>query len=288
MGRRRNVNGAVWVKEELVLGHIGTLAGFARYDRYLNQDAIGYGLDASLTFSQFLTLYAGGSRSRRNPNYPELYWTDSTVTRVDPVEAEKHLMLEGGIRGTIGRWAGYELTLFERKVDRPILLTPMEKQFVFPGYTILNGNQLKTRGVEATVRLRIGFVFAEGTGSWIEQTEEDNGMREVYPRFFGHAGIYYWDTLLEEKLELKTGFRGRYLSSSRGELFNAETLSYVISDAQPTGSGYSVDFFLTAHIGDAYVHVMWENLSGAEYFATPFFPALDRALRFGISWEFLN
>jgi hypothetical protein len=180
------------------------------------------------------------------------------------------------------------MTLFERRVDSPILLTPMEKQFVFQGYTILNGSQLKTRGIEATLRLKIGFIYAEGTGGWIEQTEEDKGVREVYPKFFGHGGIYFWDTLLEGRLELKTGFRGRYLGSSRGELFNGETLSYVLSDAQSIGSGYSVDFFLTAHIGDAYIYAMWENLSEANYFATPFFPALDRALRIGVSWEFLN
>ncbi|MGB6647705.1 MAG: putative porin [Bacteroidota bacterium] len=288
LGRRRNVNGALWAKEELVLGEIGTVAGFARYDRFLNEDAIGYGLDASLTLAPFVTLYAGGSRSSRNPNYPELYWTDSTVTRVEPLEAEKHLLFEGGARGDIGGWAGYELTIFERKVDKPILLTPVEERFVFPGYTILNGTWLRTRGIEATLRLRIGFIYAEGTGGWIEQKEEGEGVRDVYPKFFGNGGIYFWDSLLEGRLELKTGFRGRYLASSRGELFNPETLYYVLSDAEPIGPGYSIDFFLTAHIGDAYVYAMWENLSGAQYFATPFFPALDRALRIGISWEFLN
>jgi len=289
LGRRRNVLGALWAKEELLLGRTATVAGYARYDRFLDDEAVGYGLDASVTLLPMLTLYAGGSRSRRNPAYPELYWADSTVTRVEPVEAETHLLLEAGVRGALGGGGGYELTLFERRVDNPILLTPMEERFIFPGYTILNGPRLRTRGIEATLRLRIGFLYAEGTGAWLEQKEEvQEEAREVYPKFFGHGGIYFWDTLLEERLELKTGFRAKYLASSRGELFNPETLAYVVSDGQPAGSGYSVDFFLAAHIGDAYVYALWENLSEAQYFATPFYPALDRTLRIGVSWEFLN
>jgi hypothetical protein len=45
---------------------------------------------------------------------------------------------------------------------------------------------------------------------------------------------------------------------------------------------------LTARIGEAYIHFVWENLLDSSLFATPYYPARDRALRFGVAWEFLN
>jgi outer membrane cobalamin receptor len=288
LGRRRDVDGALWAKEELTFGQDFTLAGFARYDRYLNENMLGYGLDVSVTLAPFLTLYGGGSRSQRGPNYPELYWTDSTVARIEPIEPETHQLIEGGARGIFGTWGEYRLSVYERRIHDPILFAPRDFESVFPAYTILNGNQSTTRGIEASIRVRVGFIYAEGTVAWLEQKAEEEGVREVYPKILGHGGLYYWDTLLGGKLELKTGIQGRYLASSRGELFNPRSLAYVINDSKPIASGYSIDFFLTAHIGDAYVHVMWENLTGSEYFSTPYYAALDRALKIGVFWEFLN
>ena len=87
---------------------------------------------------------------------------------------------------------------------------------------------------------------------------------------------------------MKSGFRGRYTSSQIGELFNPEILAYRDNSGKRIGRGGTLDFFLIAHIGDAYIHFMWENITNAQFFTTPYYPVLDRAIRFGVSWEFLN
>ena len=52
--------------------------------------------------------------------------------------------------------------------------------------------------------------------------------------------------------------------------------------------GGSVDFVLFAGIGDAVIHLIWENLLDRQYVMTTFYPMNDRALRFGLTWEFLD
>jgi hypothetical protein len=70
--------------------------------------------------------------------------------------------------------------------------------------------------------------------------------------------------------------------------FNPEVVAYVTGTNRSIGRGGVIDFLLIARIGDAYVHLTWENLTNVQYFSSPFYPVLDRAVRFGISWEFFN
>ena len=93
---------------------------------------------------------------------------------------------------------------------------------------------------------------------------------------------------MNAKLDLKIGFKGRYVSNSLGELFNPEVLAYVPNTGQHLGFGSSVDGFLIAGLGNAYIHLMWENLSNASYFITPFYPVFDRTIKFGVSWQFMD
>jgi hypothetical protein len=50
----------------------------------------------------------------------------------------------------------------------------------------------------------------------------------------------------------------------------------------------SVDFVLHAHLGDAFIHFVWENLTDAGYFMLPYYPDQDRQVRLGISWQFVD
>jgi hypothetical protein len=89
-------------------------------------------------------------------------------------------------------------------------------------------------------------------------------------------------------LELKAGVKGRFAFSHAGMLFNPEVIGYVPNGGTPISTNGSADLFLIAHLGDAYIHVMWENIAGIQYYGTPYYPGGERALRFGVSWEFRN
>jgi len=129
--------------------------------------------------------------------------------------------------------------------------------------------------------------YLEGTGTYMTQTSAGSNTR-LFPKVWANGGIYYWTTLLNDKLELKIGFKGRYRSSLLGAEFNPEVLAYVLGNGPELGQAASGDFFVTAHIGDAYIHLTWENLTNVPYYSTPFYPVLNREIRLGLSWEFLN
>jgi hypothetical protein len=87
---------------------------------------------------------------------------------------------------------------------------------------------------------------------------------------------------------LKVGFRGKFISAYDGMQYNPQTQQYTgrfATDGKAVGVG---DFVLLFHIGDAYVHFIFENLLSRKYYVTPVFPQLERTLRFGVNWTFLN
>jgi outer membrane cobalamin receptor len=288
LGHQRNVIGSLWSKEELLLDRL-TLAAFGRYDQYLKKSYAGIGADATIKVTEGLSLFAGGSLSRRMPTYQELFWTDSAVFRVAPIEAEKHMQFEAGTELTFPDKSYIRASYFHRTIEDAIQIMPYTTQAVhiFPSLVFTNVPSVATSGFEMKLGMRVWELYLEGTGTYMIQTS-GGFSTQLFPRIWANGGIYYWNTLLNNKLELKVGFRGRYQSSHVGAEFNPEVLAYVLSASPALGQAASGDFFVTAHIGDAYIHLMWENLTSAQYFSTPFYPVLERAVRVGVSWEFLN
>lgn len=288
IGRRRNVIGSIWAKEEFVLSEMVLLAAFGRYDRYLHKHGVGIGADATLKIGEAVSLFGGISRSKRFPTYQELYWNDSTVTRANAIRPETHYTAELGLRLRIVPEIDVRLAYFHRTVNDPIRLRQLGQRVIFPRIEFANGGKLATNGVEMKLLARLWVLTLEGTGMFLLQQDESGAMLDRSPRLSANGGIYYWQHLFNNNLNLKIGLRGRYLSGSRGEEFNPEVLAYVESIGPRLGYGSSIDGVLIAAIGNAYVQFMWENLTNARYYITPYYPVLDRAIKFGISWQFLD
>lgn len=287
LGRRRDVVSGIWGKNDFLLGDFLTVSGFGRYDHYLGTGYAGGGADARLDLFRDFTLFGGFSFARRVPNYLELYWADSTFTRSGEIRTEGHRVFEAGMEMRPGSGNSIRLTFFNRAVDNPILLLPGPETSVFPGANIVNGERISTYGIEAGLTYRVWYLLFEGCATYLIQHQGES-MLSRFPKLSARGGAYFRANLLEEKLELKAGFRGRYSSAFSGDVFNPEAIAYVTNAGPFVGMSSSVDFLLIAHIGDAYVHFAWENFASVKYFGTPYYPALDRVIRFGIKWEFLN
>jgi outer membrane cobalamin receptor len=288
LGRIRNVVGAVWGKEEIDPSGPLAVALYGRLDTYLRKQYAGAGADATLRVGPWLSLYGGASTSMRVPNYQELFWRDSTVVRTGAIVAEHHTVAEAGARistpggGTLG------LALFHRTVTDPVIFSPFGgTEFPFPGAVIANGPALATSGITAHIDIPVLSFLLQGNLEYLMQ-KSGGATLQAFPKFSGSGGIFFHRKLVNDKLELKTGFRGRFSLSYAGALFNPEITAYVDNPGRPVGTTASADFFLIGHIGDAYIHFIWENLANIRYYGTPFYPGPDRAIRFGISWEFLN
>lgn len=289
LGRRRNTIGSAWAKEELLPTDRLNVAAFGRLDKYLHQTYAGIGADATVNVMDGLSLFAGTAVSRRLPTYEELYWVDSTVSRVTPLHAEKHMQLEIGATLTLPEESFIRASYFHRTVDNAIQILPYATQSiaVFPPLAFTNVPRVVTNGVEVKLGMRLWVLYLEGVGNYVIQTS-DGLNTGLFPKVWANGGISYWNRLLNDKLELKVGFKGRYRSSHSGAVFNPEVLAFVANKGVPLGQSSLGDFFVMAHIGDAYIHLVWENLTSVEYYSTPYYPVLEREIRLGIAWEFLN
>ena len=287
IGRRRNIINSTWAKEELLLGDALTVAGYARYDHYLGENHYGLGADASLAINNNVTVFGGLSISKRVPTYQELYWSDSTVSRSSNLIPEQHRQIEIGAHVNSGGAFDLRTAFFHRKVENAIELVSYGSGRVFPGVLFSNVGTVTTTGVEAKLTARFWVLSLDGVGMYV--MKKVGGTRDRHlPELSGNGGVYYWNKLLNDDLELKVGLRGRFVTSQEPTGFNPEAVAYVQQPGAAFWSGSSVDFFLIAHIGNAYVHLMWDNLTNAEYYVTPYYPVLDRAFRLKVSWEFLN
>ena len=288
LGRRRDVVGALWGKEEFDPRGPVTVALYGRIDSYLRKEYAGFGADGTLRLGRWLSLFGGASVSTRVPDYQELFWTDSTVVRPGPIVAEHHTLAEAG--ATVGTPGGgtVRLALFHRTVTDPITFSPFSgTASPFPGAVIANGPVIATSGITAHLDVRFWSFSLEGNLEYILQ-KSGGGTLQAFPKLSGNGGLFFRRKVVNDKLELKTGFKGRFSLPYAGFLFNPEIIAYVANAGLPLGTSASGDFFLIGHIGDAYIHFIWENLANIRYYGTPYYPGGERAIRFGISWEFLN
>ena len=297
LGRRRNVIGNVRAVEELLFIPSVTLGIFGRYDRYLNGDHFGVGTDARVLVTDELTALAGFSVSERLPTYGELFWTDPSVTRSGAIGPEGHTVGEAGLAyrpvpGTVVR-----LMYGVRAISDPILFTPTGAPngdaptghgALYPGFMISAGPTVTTQTIEAGLSAQIWYVLLEGTFLWTKQQRDGASDPDIYPEFAARGGIYFRANLFNGGLDLKTGFQGAYQSDARGAYFDQVALAYAENPGEPASGGASVNFVLTAGIGDAVVYFTWENLVDGLWYRTPYYPIRDRGIRFGLAWEFLD
>ena len=134
---------------------------------------------------------------------------------------------------------------------------------------------------------RVGSLFMEGSGQYSKVTNQAADLRLI-PKWSGNVGIYFWDKLFTDHLDLKTGLRIKGFSSSQAMNYNARYQIYVTSNDPDTPGAGVLDFLLIAHIGNAYIHFIMENLLDKQYVTTSFYPMNERNLRFWISWDFLD
>ncbi len=286
LGRRRNVVSSAWGKDEITVLHPLVLAGYVRFDQTEGRSYVGAGADAHLHFSRAISVYGGFSFSRRLPTYQELYWNGNAVGRTGTLEAERHRTVEAGTLFNVPDIVTGRVTFFHRVATHPIVAAGFSAPGPFTGVLFTQSSAITTNGIEAALTIRPWILTIEGAGTFMIQ-RNDSTLRR-YPRFSGIGGIYFWNSLFNGNLNLKIGFRGRISTEQDGVQYNPEVSAYADNTGPTIHTGSSVDAVLAARFGDATIHLLWENLLNNQYFLTPYYPVYDRAVRFGISWQFLD
>jgi outer membrane receptor protein involved in Fe transport len=289
LGRLRKMSVSTWAMDEMDISESIRLAAYGRSEAFQGEHYSGFGGDVSVTLGNGLSFHGGASIADRAPTYPELFWSDSSVTRNGTISAEKHYLLEAGLNWAPAGPDFVRLTLAHRTITDPILTAPYDGTGSAPQVYLYQGGTLRTLSAELAMQLRFfRYVLVEGTGTYLLRQDGSGTTMTDYPHFWGDGGIYLAGKLLSGSLDLKAGVHGRIATRYNGYYFSPQALFTVPNAVVTLGMASTLDLLAVAHIGSAYVHIMWENVTSTRYFSSPFTPALERAVRFGISWEFLN
>lgn len=284
IGRHRRVLAAAWLKDEWTWEDRLDLAAYGRIDHFEGRTRQSLGGDAALRLTEVFSLTGGVSLSHRLPNFTEEYWSDSTVSRTGTIEPERHTLVQAGVRAGFNSDATAAFTLTHRVIDHPILAEYNGAGPVFPLVQFTNGSRQTLTTADIAFSVRHWILLWEGTGTFFIRKLNDEDL----PRVWLTGGVYWRDTLFHSNLDIKAGFRGWYRSEHRGMIFNPQVGVYVPNPGPKLGQAATVDFVLVAHIGDAFIHLVWENLPGIYYYASPYYPGLDRELRLDLAWDFWN
>lgn len=137
-------------------------------------------------------------------------------------------------------------------------------------------------GITSDIRFNYQFILFESKTNYFWKLDSE----KIYntPVYSSRNGIYYYNKLFNDNLDLKAGILLNILGNQNTFQENKNT-SYLIS----TNPVQTIDFSLSGTIQKrATLYFIWENLLNKKYFLIPYFPMPERNIRFGVSWEFYN
>jgi len=290
-GSHKDTRLGLYAKEELKLVRNLNLAIFGRYDIYRDH-LLSFGTDAQVNVLDSLFLFAGFSSSYRVPSFTEMFWSDKSGLVSTPssgIKNEKHRYMELGVKFDASDIFSIRASYFGREITDAIVTELQTIQMYTPYGPVMftNIDRQAYSGMESQIRLRVWKIYGEGSCTYL--LNKDGDVEKLrFPKLFASGQLYFRGKLIDEHLELKIGVKGKYFTEQYGEEYYPESAIYTEHLTRQFGPYGSIDFFAIGKIGDAYIHVIWENLTNQNYYLTPVYPMTDRTLRFGISWTFLD
>jgi outer membrane cobalamin receptor len=289
VGRQRRPAFAAWIGATTDVNSWLTLSINTRSDAARGTTKAGLGGEVTVRMGHGWTASAAYATSQRPPTLTEQFWSDTTIIREGVVAAERHHHAESAIVWHDDDNISHaRIALWRHSVENPILTEDVTGGGLRTKVRLYQGPRSSIDGIEADVRFRVGPFQAGGTATYLMRVESNGGPMNALPRTSAQGFLYYRSLILGGALDLQAGVRARFRSAFNGSLLLGEQLLSVPNTRTTLGMASSLDLVLVARLGDAYVHILWDNITDTQYFTTPFTPAQDRSLRFGVSWNFLN
>ncbi|HLP16399.1 MAG TPA: putative porin [Bacteroidota bacterium] len=301
----------VSVKDELSPVSFVTLAGFVKVENGQQQLLENFGADAKIKISTIVTANAGASQSHRHPTRAESYLAsgaaDTTIAKVlersnlDPIftvhpvlEDEIHHVTEAGLHISPTPQFSFGLNasrrMIEHWIDNSLLITRQDRNITFD---VITASVLAHSGrftLDASAEYTHHSEVIRTAPAFTDPTQSNSDIVSypalLYPQWRGHASVYFHGMLANGNLELKGGVDGRFMSAYDGiqDRFPNGVPNPTLR--QRIGNAGLLDLFVIAHLGDAQIHVIWENVTNTNYMLAPYYPMYDSGFKFGVSWEF--
>lgn len=255
-----------------------SISPYGAFQNYFERTFFACGGDITITPTEWVSLFSGYSNSYKYPSVHEYFANVSN----DFAIIENHQLFEAGLNVASGKEISGTVKYFHRKIESLLSVVVLTEPDPGPPPHPLTSNGFSIEG-----KIHFGSFLLEGNGQYITTTEDNNELNDI-PKWSGMVGLYFWDKLFENHLDLKTGFRGRAFTSYHAIEVNRQSQAFFSGTKPDINASGAFDFVLIAHIGSAYVHLVMENFLDRQYITTTFYPMNERTLRFGVSWDFLD
>ena len=146
----------------------------------------------------------------------------------------------------------------------------------------------KIKSIGLALNYKFWLFLLETNTSYYIKTEYESTLENYIdetaniPDWQFIGGLYVNNLFFDDNLDLKAGFKFYYT----GEINSSVRWWWGSTIVEPTNK---LDFTLAGEIkGAAIFYFIWENLSGNQYYITPYYPMPERNIRFGLAWELFN
>ncbi len=257
----------------------------ARYDKLRGDNGLSWGLNLKSHPVSWLELWGDQSRSYRFPTMQELFWIDSTLLHADDLTKETHSLLQAGLRVRSGS-VEVGLTAFRKRIEHAITLQPWTSEFL-KGFSFESSPVIEYTGATADIRLRVWHLELAGNLTFTD-TKDGGSAAPIIPRVASVSELSYRDQFGGGQLDLKAAFRLKAVSHHQGLQFVSSLGQFAGGNLSEMPGFTSLDFYLVAKLGDAYVTFEFENPVGVNTMVIPFYPLMDRNIKVGVNWVFMN
>ncbi len=281
------------VKSEIFRSSFFVLSPFATMKDLQNQFMINGGIDGKFRIASF-ELFGGITQNivndRPSSGVLTSIFSNTTSFVTTQKSDEMFSLLEAGIRFSTPNVFSFQ-TIYKRITQKnPVIEDTISTFNSFFDYNYFYPGKYTFESVTASVHFIWNDFHLEGTANYLKQPaiKRNNALLTLYPELTMNGSLYYQGLLANGYLDIKFGIRGNFFSEQTGMKPYDEFGVWIPANIVSYGPSGTVDFFAVGKIGDAYVHLIWENLSGTQYFLAPVYPMYERNIRFGVSWEFLD
>ncbi|MCB0481887.1 MAG: hypothetical protein KDC83_10675 [Flavobacteriales bacterium] len=112
------------------------------------------------------------------------------------------------------------------------------------------------------------------------------------PELLTHNSFYFETLMFQKEMLVRLGVDLYLTSEYFGDVYNPAIRQYLVQTQKKIGLSPILDFFMMVRVDRASFFVKVANVAEGipyyNYYAAPHYPMSDRALKFGIQWEFLN
>lgn len=275
-------------KSELFGDSFFSVTGFGTAVQRPNHFTAHAGARGTISFGHALQLFGGYTQNLIDDRQGTAA-SATTMVYADR-STETFSGIEAGMQVNTGSFFTGGLTLRFTGENLPVLFDTLSSSGTFNSSAYYFPGEHGYQSLSVFGHFVVDEFHLEGTGTLLQLPSwTRNGTAlTVIPELTVSGSLYYEGFLAKGALDLRAGIRGTYVSRQTGMRPLDEFGVWIPSTELRFGPSGAVDLFAVGKIGDAYVHLIWENITNADYLLAPVYPMYQRNVRFGVSWEFLD